>query len=485
MAFVCKILLIAIISLMATQAKDLVAIDLNPIELFMATYLPHYLICNVPSFHREIYGKLDTEAERLAFEAPRDFAKSTVLSLGYPLYLICESYIPELQLFSRSGGPKGLSTKWMRKIKKELETNRLLITDYGIGKGSTWGQEIIVVKRADGHEIEVTCRGKGSAARGGRGWVIIDDPQDISDVSSEVILEADEDWFYSDIINILEPGQRCIFIGTKLSPLSLLSKVSRTPGWEYHFYDCYDSNGNSIWPEKWSNEELEKRKNEIGIDRFNAEYRGRPMISGNPVFKEEWLRPYEQDSAAFKAIEKHGLFTVTAIDPAISKRESADNTGIVTISATQEGKPEYYIRDVQRGKWSMKHQTERLFGVFDRFQQHRTIVETTAYQQALMEEIEERQRIYNIYINPFEIKPDRDKLRRAFAVQSVFQEGRVHVDFTNKGHQQLVDELLLFTGDGTYLDDCVDACVYALADLKNWSGQKKESYNFEVTPYGN
>jgi len=438
----------------------------NPIEVFVASCLTHYCKCKVPDFHRDITTHLSGDAERLVFEAPRDFAKSTVLSVFYPLFLICCTDVTDIQMFSESGGPGGLSTKWARKMKHEIDTNVVMRSLYGVSRGNAWGQDYFQVKRVGKPPIDVYCRGKHTAARGGRGYVIIDDPQDKDDIRSGVTVERDEAWFYEDVINILEPGQRCIFIGSRLSPLSLLSKVARTPGWKLLSYKAFDVDGHSIWPEKWPDHELRKRRDEIGIDRFNSEFMNEPRISDNPIFREEWLQSYEQDSAAWKDIEAQGLYTTVGVDPAISQRTTADNTAIITVSQTFDKEPRFYIRNVKCFKGTLREVAQQVIMTFTKYQQHRTVVETVGAFKAVADEIREAERIEGMHVNMVEVTPVKDKAARAYAVQGLFQQGRVFVDFTDPVQQRLVDEMLMFTGESTSLfpDDQVDALVYALTE---------------------
>jgi len=459
----------------------------NPIVKFAGRYLPHYWQSDVPPFHMRIYDALaDESIMRLVVEAPRGFAKSTLLSKIYPLYLICEGRHEEIQSFSQSGGATGLSTKWMSHIKRELEENALLIHDYGIRRGKTWGQDHIQVKRGDGFTVDLFCRGKGAAARGSRGVVFIDDPQNMDDVQSETILARDENWFFSDIIPILLKGQRLIFIGTSMSPLSLLSKVKQIPDWTVLEFRALDASGKSIWPEMHPDEFLEMRRNEIGVDRFNAEYMCQPRVSGNPVFRAEWFKAYDPESVQFDRLRQRGLYTVTGFDGAESKADGADYTAIVTLSSTYEPNGDIYVREAFHDHLSTKQGAERLFVNFDKWQQHETVVESRCKEpnvDAIIEEIKERERIYSTYLNLRQIKPDKDKVRRAHAVQSICQQGRVYFDMNDPGQQALLSELTMFTGDQKFHDDLVDAFVYALTKIKDRRGRQdaRRSVEFNVT----
>ena len=446
-------------------------IDLNRIELFACQYLEQYLRCNVPEFHREIYSDLeeleDGAIKRLLVEAPRDFAKSTILSVIFPLYLICESNFTELMSFSRA---KLLSQRWLDRIKRELERNELIWNTYGVEPNGDWTKGFIQYKRKDGHEGEFIAASKGMSPRGFRPQVVIvDDPQNKQDVTSEMVINTDLDWFFEDMINVLEPEDRMVFMGTRMSPLSLLSTVADLQGWTVRSYRAFDNDGHSIWPEKWSDEALTERRTEIGEHRFSSEYMNEPFISENPVFDKDWFQFYERNTESFKKMVSEGMYTVVGIDPAVSLKESADNTALVTVSATYGKKPDYYVRKSFARHLTMKQTAEQTFLHFEEFQQHKTIVEDVAYQKALLQEISEMERVYRKNVNLVPVRPDRDKLRRAFAVQSLFQEGRVFFDKTDPEIQKLMNEMIMFDGQGVYKDDRVDAFTYALNDLKKWT----------------
>ena len=438
----------------------------NPMEVFVASCLTHYCKSVVPAFHRDMYQHLCADHERLVVEAPRDFAKSTVLSIFYPLYLICCTDEPELQMFSETGGPGGLSTKWARKMKDEIKTNTAMRGLYGVSPGDHWGQDYFQVKRVGRPSIDVYCKGKHSAARGGRGYVIIDDPQKMADVRSAVKLEADESWFYNDVINILEPGQRCIFIGSRMSPLSLLSKVARTPGWKLLSYRAIDDYGKSIWPEKWPLPELEKRRAEIGNDNFESEFQNRPKISDNPIIREEYIKHYEKNSEHFDRVRHAGIFTITGVDPAISKKTTADHTAIITVAKTFDRVPDYYVLDVKRFRGTLPETAKQVIQTWRQFQQNQTVVEAVGAFQHVILEIEKEEKINGLHVNLQSVVPTKDKASRAYGVQHLFSAGRVYFDLTDPAQQGLIEELLMFTGlDGSlFPDDRVDGLVHALTE---------------------
>ena len=459
------------------KKNELRAINANPFELFVMQYLSHHLKNPVPAMHREWYAAFyNKDLRKIAIEAPRASAKSHIGSVFYPLYLICEGDDEEIQTFSRSSGTTGTSVKWMKKIKKEIENNVLLKTDYGLRPGIPWDSEHILVHRdCDKHDIELYCRGKKSSARGSRGTVIIDDPQNIDDVDSETVLSRDEDWFFQDILPIMLKDQRLIFIGTGMSPFSLLSTVKGLSSVTSIEFPAENGDGKSVWPEQWSDAYLKSQMMDMGVDRYNAEYRCITRVPGDPIFREEWFQSYDPYSAQFKRIEKEGLYKATGFDGAESKADTADFTAIITVGATNEPIPNFYLLDIVHDKLSVKEGAEQLFIVYDRMKQHKSIVESRCAppnKDAIIEEIEERQRTYRTYINLHQVRPIRDKVTRAHVIQPIIQQGRFFIDKSNPMHIKFMREMCMFTGKGKFHDDQVDGVTMALTELKGFTSRK-------------
>ena len=467
-------------------------VEINRIEYFAAQYLSHYLRCATPPFHRDIYAHLaDYNYNRLVVTAPRYFAKSTVLSIIYTLYEICEGVEEEMQIFSASGGPGGLSTKWMKKIKKELTENPFIISEFGIEQGDTWSDEHIqVYRRCDGHTIDVWSKGKGSNPRGGRGIIIIDDPQGKKDVKSQTILAADEDWLFEDVLGIIDDKQRLIFIGTRMSPVSLLSTAAKTPNWKLLSYRAQDEKGDSIWPEKWSNEALQFKREEMGVDRYNSEYMDTPILPGNRLYREEWFKPYDSKSDEFFKLRQK-LYRSTGLDPAISKKTTADFTGIVTLGATFQHPSDIYILDVINEHLTSDEAVDEIFNVYERMQQHKTRVESNAFQHVLYELIQKKKKFTGLKFPVLPINNFEDKATRAYINQPICQQGRVFYDPTVKSHVQLINQMMLFTGEDnpTFKDDLVDAFNMAMDELREWENRRVAQSGRKdgprTRPYGN
>jgi len=443
--------------------------SLNPFELFVAQYLSQHLKYPVPRFHRQLYKAAYECAvlhlyNELLIIAPRYFAKSYIYSFFLPLFLMCTENLDQIIAFSRD---RDLAKKFLRLVKTEIENNILIQADFGLRPGEEWSKEQISYVRKDGFRGEFASKSKGMSPRG---WhpdlAIIDDPQKVQDAQSETVRENDWEWFSKDFAGMMQKNP-VIFVGTNVHPLCLASKTYQNPAWTTLKFAALDDNGNSIWPEKMNNEDLAREREKWGDDAFRSEYMNDPKINDNPIFRRDEFRYYNSNSVEFAEIARKGLYTVTFVDPAISKHDTADYTAIITVSATLDKVPNVYIRECKRGHWSMPEAVNEAFATYERFHQRKTIVESNAYQLALYQQIQAEQEIRGRRINPYSVKQDRDKVRRAQSITRFFQEGRVYFAEDDPAQEGLKDELILFpTGDH---DDRVDALVGCLQDIQETS----------------
>lgn len=453
--------------------------QLNNLELFCAYYLSHDMKCVVPPFHREMYADIAGDDLQLCFCAPRSFAKSSLLSKFYPLFEILKGNRNKIYIFSSTAS---LAENWLREIKKELTENKYILADYGDVTTDKWTSDHIICK-VGSRKIELRARGRGSQTRGWRPDLIIIDDIDEEDVARQSEQrDRLKDWFDKELINTLEPDGRIAMVGTLVHPLALLADVMGRKSWKVRKYQAFLPNGESLWPEKWSTAQLEARRAEIGSRAFNSEYMNEPIITENPIFVKEYFEDYQPDSEMFKKLESKGLYTVVAIDPAISRKETADYTVILTVSATYDKEPKIYVRSgggVNRSRIPINRQVAELDRIYRKFSSKIALIETTAYQEALYDEFVRYQEDNHRHLTIKPIKPDRDKERRSHAVVPLLERRQVYFDFSDKMTQRLMDELILFpTGDH---DDLVDAFVYSLTEIKKWS--KRRNVLRDSKPY--
>ena len=445
---------------------------INKIEAFAAYYLLPYLTSAVPPFHRELYKLAFEGHKRLCIIAPRSFAKSTVFSIIYPLFQLCEGRATKIWLLSNTAS---LAEQWLRKIKAELDYNEYLRADFGDMKTDKWSEShIICHNKTQNRTIELRANGWGTQIRGFRPDILIgDDLENEDTVASEAQREKMGHWLRSAAINTLEKDSQAIIVGTLIHPEAVLKKdVADNPEWTTRFYQAIQKDGTSLWPEKWPIDALMERKREIGDRAFAAEFQNTPVISEAPVFYKEWIKEYDPTSSAFADIRRKGLYTVLALDPAISEKENADYSAICTLSADYDTGNIYVRRGgVWRDRCPIQNTVDSLIRLYKQFQCKTAIIEGVAFQRVVGDWIKRWERDSAEHICTRIVIPDKDKERRAHAVTGLLQEGKVFFDTSDPMTSALVTEMCLFP-TGSH-DDITDAFVFALSELQQWLNRRK------------
>lgn len=412
-------------------------------EAFVYLYLTRYLKYPFAKFHREWFN-LVFKSKRLAIAAPRNFAKSSILSIFYPIFQALEKPGSRIVLVSATIG--FAIEKLLAPIKKEFETNEQLKEDYGNQVTSRWSGERIWL--ANGSSIE--AKGAEGQIRGLRAdLVIVDDIEEDEAVWSEDQRRKLNDWFWRALVGTLEPEAQLIVVGTLLHPLSFLAELvnSEKTGWTTRIYKALDENGQSNWPQRWPTNKLLQKREEIGQAAFNQEYMNDPIPEAYRVFKKADLHYYDSIPRAIR-------YTIT-IDPAATVKARSDYTAISVVGTDPDGI--MYVADYTRKKMLPNEILDEIFRLNDKYHPHCIGIETVGFQSLLkyIFEIECRKR--SIYPNIQELKLDvsergRNKRFRIESLQPYLVKGKMLI---GKNMSELEGELLSFpTGKH---DDLIDA----------------------------
>ena len=189
---------------------------------FARTYLPHYFNRPSPGFHKEIYAFARVEDEPVFLAAPREHAKSTIVSFETPLEDICLERKHFIILISDT---EGLAADFSVFIMLELEENERIKADFGDLKGRQWKAEDFVTRNG----IRVKARGRGQRMRGLRNRqyrpdrVIIDDLENDKNVRNPKLVKETVTWILTTVMGSLERNFSMMMIGTILAKNSVLS----------------------------------------------------------------------------------------------------------------------------------------------------------------------------------------------------------------------------------------------------------------------
>jgi hypothetical protein len=428
------------------------------LEEFVKKFLPHYLTSKMPDFHREIY-KLIPNHKRLVIAAPRGFAKSTIISRFYPLWLALFKKAKDITLISAS---ETLAVGFLRDIKRELEINPLIKSIWADQKTDKWTENHIILQTG----VSIRARGAGGQIRGFRPDVVIcDDIETDESVESEEQRKKIKDWLFKACLNTLLPEGQFIIIGTIIHPLSVLADLLvMDNGWEKRKYQAYkdasQEEGKELWIDLWTHPKLQQRKAEIGSWAFSSEYLNNPISNETAPVKEGQIRYWTELPRQYSC--------VIAVDPAYSDDETADYK-VASVIAMDSQLNRYLIAYIRTHEPIGDFQ-DSIINLFRRYKETCTSVGIPnsgvekAFFDSFLRRCEEKKilslpivELKNTFTNAAtSISVRNKKARVVSALQPLFEQGKYYIHGT---HIEARDELL--TIGSSRWDDIVDSMAYA------------------------
>lgn len=231
-----------------------------------------------------------------------------------------------------------------------------------------------------------------------------------------------------------------------------------TPSGRNHFYDLdmmqqtftnwksfhYTSYDNPLIDGK----EFDLAKTQLPTLAFAQEYLAEYVDRGASKIKREWIKIAND----IKCVDYY-----IGVDLAISQRETADYTAIVTIGVSATG--EVVVVDALRGRWTFVEIGKQIVSMHDKWNPRVVAVESNQAQAWMVQELKR-----NTRMNVVGVRADRDKVIRFQPVEARYEQGLIyHVANLSP---EFVEELLNFTGtQQDRHDDFVDALAHAFNSI--------------------
>lgn len=426
---------------------------------FELVYLSHHMELEPATFHAELTGYLQEPTERfLSVEGFRGSAKTTKSTLSLVLWAALEH--PDLYPFIIVGSDTQLQAKTLiANIKEELENNAMIRNDYGdqtTDNENEWQKTDMTLKNG----VRILARSRGQKVRGLKHrqhrikLFIVDDPEDAEWARTKENRDKTERWLRQEVLPAIdERSGRCIVIGNLVHKDCLMARLENDPIFHSLRYALIDAHGRCTWPAKYpTKESLDRQRALAGNIGWQREYLLRVVAEEGAEVLDEWIQYYTDQPDDFE-------ITGTGVDLAISKKETADSTAMVTgrLARNDDGNPRIYIQAYPVNDHLNFRETINAAKEIH-FQYEGNVlffVEKVAYQAAAIEELEREMLAVQA------VTPGTDKRARLRTIAPYIQNGTVQ--FAREGCEDLVLQL---TGFGVEAhDDLVDAFVYVVRGL--------------------
>ncbi len=410
----------------------------------------HVLGYEARPFHLDML-RFQSGAEDTCLQlAPRGFGKSTILTITRSVFEILKD--PNVRILIASNTQLQAEV-FLREIKFHLAHNPKVLEYFGsFASEDKWDiREIIVAPRTSpAKESTITCVGVGGPVASRHYDVIIaDDLVDEENSRTDTQREKVKTWWYKTLLPCCEPDGKIYVLGTRYHYMDLYGHLIKNEYKDKHqVIPAIDPDGSTPWPEKFSLEWLEKKRQQMGSIIFNSQYQNDTSLMKGHIFKEEWFRYYDKEP------EWDSMSFFVGCDPAATKREAvlssrSANTdwwtivvGAREIDDDRDPKSDIYLKEVWRGRCTKEEYLTKLREVNDHYQPVSVVIETVAAQEYLAQDAER-------FMPVRRVNRTTDKVARAYWLQAFFENGQIL--FPEKAMasdyvewQALIDELLLF-----------------------------------------
>lgn len=451
--------------------EDRVARGGQDFQWFCRYYLGDYFISEPAAFHAELSDLIDSRC-RVVCAAPREHAKSTVVTFAKVIHSICYRRARFIVLVRDSEDVSKLSVD---DVRQEFEGNERILEDFGdlIGRRKWTEAEFIT-----SNEVKVLGRGRGNPVRGLRykQWrpdlVVVDDIEDDESVDSRQQRDKLERWLRRAVLGMIGPDGRFFMIGTVLHHDSVLVRfLKQTDVFTTRIWRAIGEDGKPLWPARWPVKRLEAKRLELGARNFATEFMNDPANEEDQIFSPNAWRYFSDDD--LRGVK---LNIVAAIDPAIGLKQKNDDTAIAVVG---EFNSNYYVLRISIRKMKIQQQVQAVVATYREWPAiHKFGFETIAYQDALKQLVEEASRQANLQIPSVAVEDiSSDKLRRISRLAPLVEQGRLFFPAAGSAYwstdvQKCLDEFEALGVSANAHDDGPDAVERAISLLRGKSNQK-------------
>lgn len=499
------------------------------LRAFGRLYLPHHLEKPPSKMHDDLYQMLESVTQRsgarLAVAAPRNSAKSTLVTLLYPLWAICHQRHKFIVLLSDTADK---AAEFLDHIKYELVHNQRLIEDYPqacerggrFPRAPRWRSNEIIT--ANG--IKVAAQGVTQNIRGRRhvetrpDLIIIDDAETRENTQSADARAKLDDWFNKSILKSGSRETRVLVVGTIQHYDALLARLTdrvKSPLWDGRIYRSimswsgrpelwetwsallrrreewngetgpdaaqryYEANQEAmlegtqvLWPENEDYYSLMLMRESEGPASFDSEKQNQPVNPADCLFLEEEFHYWDdrwKDSAELISAVGKNAYWIGACDPSLGKSgKHADDSAIITLlrdSAT--GNLYVMDADIQRRKPDLIIESVLTYQRLRKYTKF--AFESNQFQSVLADELTRRSNIERLYLPVEPVHHSTDKLARIQGLQPLVRSGTLQF---SRRHTTLLEQMRLFPKAAH--DDGPDALEMAVAMARSVSNYKIE-----------
>jgi phage terminase large subunit-like protein len=447
-------------------------------------FWPRYFSKPTPAFHYELV-KIFFRKGNDYTAAPRGFSKTTINQLC--IAFSCVNGLDEFIVLIEKTYTE--ASEVLEAVREEFKMNDEILRVYGdLTKINYKGNEQFNIRDSAGdffvNGVRLRAKGFDTPIRGLKSRhsrptrVVLDDIE-----SDEHINNVDQRGQYLNnyikgVIPAVDNDTGVIkMFGTILHDDSLLNTLIKNHNGKT--YRAWDEDRNLLWPSNWTVEKLEQKRQEMRISEkgdsgFYQEYFNQPLDEDSQTFRREMFRYFKH--LDLNKIKEKPYKIYTLVDPAISKKTTADFTAVVSVLVDHLNR--IFILEITRARLDPLETIKAIFAHYERWNPIFVGIETTAYQKALKffineEKLKQESSVRTMQV--VEIKPILDKIVKIKKLQPKYGIASIYHNSDDINTPVLEQELLRFPV--AVHDDIVDCLSNIIEIMVPNTKRVEQEYN--------
>lgn len=449
-------------------------------------FLPKYFSKPTPDFHYELVKTFFRKGNDYT-ACPRGFGKTSIVQLC--ILFSCANGLDEFVVLLEKTATE--ANEVLEVVREEAQTNDEILRIYGdLTKVNAKGKDQINIRDSLGDFFMNGCRirGKGfdTLTRGFKSRhvrptrIILDDVESDEHIDS---VEQRKQYLSSYISAVIPSVDNDIGVikmfGTILHDDSLLNTLINNHNGK--IYRAWDKEHNLLWPSNWTVEKLEQKRNDMRIGgnsdaAFYKEYFNQPLDEDSQKFRRNMFQYFK--NLDLPELRKKPNRIYTLVDPAISKKTTADFTAVVTVMVDELNR--IFILEITRARLNPIETIKAIFAHYERWNPIYVGIETTSYQKALKYFINEEKLKKDSTVrtmNIVEINPTLDKITKISKLQPKYAILNVFHNSDDHNTPLLEEELIRFpVGVHDDILDCISNIIEIIIPIQQTVQRKYKEH---------